>query len=135
MEDILSVYARIYDPMRPVVCMDEKPYQLLDHVRDPVPAQPERPLHEDSEYRKATKEERSQVLDRVVETTGMGRSTARRMLTGPKLPDPAGQVDGRAVRPRGFSDDAGALLEHVWALAGPLPNLGLSRYCRGEYND
>ena len=50
MGDILSVYARIYDPMRPVVCMDEKPYQLLDHVRDPIPAQPGRDLHEDSEY-------------------------------------------------------------------------------------
>ena len=48
----------------------------------------------------------------------MGRSTARRMLTGPKLPDPAGQVDGRTVRPRSFSDDARSLLEHVWALAG-----------------
>ncbi|MGV9868780.1 hypothetical protein [Rhodococcus koreensis] len=38
MEDILSVYARIYDPIRPVVCMDEKPYQLLAHARDPIPA-------------------------------------------------------------------------------------------------
>lgn len=50
MEDILSVYARIYDPMRPVVCMDEKPYQLLAHARDPVPAEPGRNLREDSEY-------------------------------------------------------------------------------------
>jgi hypothetical protein len=50
MEDILSVYARIYDPMRPVVCMDEKPYQLLAHARDPVPAVPGRDLREDSEY-------------------------------------------------------------------------------------
>ena len=25
MEDILAVYARPYDPHRPVVCMDEKP--------------------------------------------------------------------------------------------------------------
>ena len=48
----------------------------------------------------------------------MGRSTARRMLTGPRLPDPAEQVDGRTLRPRGFSDDARALLEHVWALMG-----------------
>ena len=71
-----------------------------------------------TQYRKATKAERSTILDRVVETTGMGRSTARRMLTGPRLPDPAGQVDGRTVRPRGFSDDARALLEQVWALAG-----------------
>ena len=53
MEDILSVYARIYDPMRPVVCMDEKPYQLLAHARDPIPATPGpngRDLREDSEY-------------------------------------------------------------------------------------
>src|SRR5574337_1339709 len=48
----------------------------------------------------------------------MGRSTAREMLTGPKLPDPAGQVDGRTLRPRGFGDDARAPVEHVWALMG-----------------
>jgi len=50
MEDVLSVYARIYDPTRPVVCMDEKPYQLLDHARDPIGAAPGRDLREDSEY-------------------------------------------------------------------------------------
>lgn len=70
------------------------------------------------QYRKASKADRSKILDRVVSTTGMGRSTARRMLTGPKLADPAEQVDGRALRARGFSDDARALLEHVWALMG-----------------
>jgi len=70
------------------------------------------------QYRKATKADRGKILDRVVETTGMGRSTARRMLTGPGLPDPAEQVDGRRLRPRGFSDDPRALLEHVWALMG-----------------
>src|SRR6476619_4550138 len=32
--------------------------------------------------------------------------------------DPARQVDGRRLRPRAFSDDARALLEHVWALMG-----------------
>jgi len=50
MEDVLSVYARVYDPLRPVVCMDEKPYQLLAHARDPIPAVPGRDLREDSEY-------------------------------------------------------------------------------------
>ncbi len=58
------------------------------------------------------------ILDPVVATTGMGRSTARQMLTGPRLPGPAEQVDGRSLRPRGFSDEARALLEHVWALMG-----------------
>ena len=50
MEDVLAVYARPYDPTRPVVCMDEKPFQLLDHARDPLPAQPGRDACEDSEY-------------------------------------------------------------------------------------
>jgi hypothetical protein len=70
------------------------------------------------QYGKASKADKARILDRVVATTGMGRSTARRMLTGPRLPDPAEQVDGRTLRPRGFSDDARALLEHVWALMG-----------------
>lgn len=70
------------------------------------------------QYRKAAKADKGKILDRVVSTTGMGRSTARRMLTGPRLPEPAEQVDGRRLRARGFSDDARALLEHVWALMG-----------------
>jgi len=40
MEDVLAVYARPHDPAVPVVCMDEKPYQLLDHARAPIPATP-----------------------------------------------------------------------------------------------
>jgi hypothetical protein len=50
MEDILSFYARIHDPKRQVVCMDEKPYWLLAHARDAIPAKPEQDLREDSEY-------------------------------------------------------------------------------------
>jgi len=50
MEDVLDVYARPYDPNIPVVCMDEKPYQLLDHARDPIPAAPGADRKEDSEY-------------------------------------------------------------------------------------
>jgi hypothetical protein len=50
MEDVLEVYARLNDPRFPVVCMDEKPLQLLAHARDPVPARPGRDRLEDSEY-------------------------------------------------------------------------------------
>jgi hypothetical protein len=50
MEDVLAVYARPVDPRRPVVCMDEKPYQLLGHLRDPLPATPGRDRREDNEY-------------------------------------------------------------------------------------
>ncbi len=71
------------------------------------------------QYRKASKADKTKMLDRVVATTGMGRSTARRMLTGPRLADPVGQVDGRSLRPRGFwRRRQGLLLEHVWALMG-----------------
>jgi hypothetical protein len=50
MEDILAVYARPYDPKRPVVCMDEKPYQKLDHAREPLPMRPGSIEKVDSEY-------------------------------------------------------------------------------------
>jgi hypothetical protein len=52
MEDVLEVYARPYNPERPVVCMDEKPYQKLDHVRDPLPARPGSIEKVDSEYKR-----------------------------------------------------------------------------------
>ena len=50
MEDVLAVYARPHDPAVPVVCMDEKPYQLLDHARTPIPATPGSDHKIDSEY-------------------------------------------------------------------------------------
>ena len=50
MEDVLDVYARPHDPTRPLVCMDEKPYQLLGQARNPIPAAPGRDRREDSEY-------------------------------------------------------------------------------------
>jgi hypothetical protein len=50
MEDVFAVYAQPYDPERPVVCMDEKPFQLLGHVRDPLPTKPGKDIREDSEY-------------------------------------------------------------------------------------
>lgn len=50
MEDVLTLYAQPYDPMRPVVCMDEKPLQLLNHKRKAIGIQRGKPLREDSEY-------------------------------------------------------------------------------------
>lgn len=38
MEDILAVYARPFNHFIPVVCMDEKPCQLLGEVRNPIAA-------------------------------------------------------------------------------------------------
>ena len=40
MEDILGIYQKPYNPRRPVICMDEKPVQLLDEIRSRVGAKP-----------------------------------------------------------------------------------------------
>ena len=37
MEDILEVYSRAFNKLYPVVCMDEKPFQLLDEYLEPIP--------------------------------------------------------------------------------------------------
>ena len=50
MEDVLDVYARPRDREVPVVCMDEKPYQLLGHARESLPAAPSSDAKVDSEY-------------------------------------------------------------------------------------
>ena len=50
MEDILDIYEMPYDPERPVVCMDEKPYQLLGEAREPLPMRPGDDQKVDSEY-------------------------------------------------------------------------------------
>jgi len=56
MEDVLTVYERPYDIDYPVVCMDEKPYQLLDERREPIPmGEDNHVLKYDGEYeRKGT---------------------------------------------------------------------------------
>ena len=50
MEDILDVYELPYDPLCPVVCMDEKPYQLLGEARDSWAMRPGDNKKIDSEY-------------------------------------------------------------------------------------
>ena len=56
MEDVLSVYARPYSKSYPVVCMDEKPFQLLDERYQPIPmSENNHKLKYDCEYeRKGT---------------------------------------------------------------------------------
>jgi hypothetical protein len=52
MEDVLDVYQRPYDPKRPLVCLDEKPVQLLADVRQPLPPAPGINRREDHEYKR-----------------------------------------------------------------------------------
>ena len=50
MEDVLEVYTRPYDPLRPVVCMDETSKQLLRDGRQPLPMEPGKAEREDYAY-------------------------------------------------------------------------------------
>ncbi len=50
MEDVLDVYEMPYDSLRPVVCMDEKPYQLHGESREPLPMRKGSEQKIDSEY-------------------------------------------------------------------------------------
>jgi hypothetical protein len=50
MYDILDLYAEPYDPKRPVVGVDEKPKQLIEDSKKPIPMKPGRPERYDYEY-------------------------------------------------------------------------------------
>jgi hypothetical protein len=50
MEDVLQVYKRPYDPLRPIVRMDETSKQLIGETRLPVDAAPGQPRRVDDEY-------------------------------------------------------------------------------------
>jgi len=52
MEDVLDVYALPYDEEYPVVCLDEKPYQLLDECRKPLPMRQDSTQKVDNEYKR-----------------------------------------------------------------------------------
>jgi len=52
MEDVLDVYAEPEDPKRPKVCFDECPHQVVEEVRQPLPAKPGQPRRVDYEYRR-----------------------------------------------------------------------------------
>jgi len=50
MEDVLDIYALEYDEDCPVICLDEKPYQLLGEVREPILMKMGQPVRVDYEY-------------------------------------------------------------------------------------
>lgn len=50
MEEVLDLYCLAHDPKIPLICMDEQPLQLIKETREPLPAEPEKPLKYDYEY-------------------------------------------------------------------------------------
>jgi hypothetical protein len=52
LEDVLDIYEKPYDENKPVVCVDEKPIQLLDDVRPPSGIAPGEEKRVDYEYKR-----------------------------------------------------------------------------------
>ena len=50
MYDLLDLYEEPYNPLKPIVCFDEKPKQLLGETRIPIPMKPGSPEKYDYEY-------------------------------------------------------------------------------------
>ncbi|BAS58452.1 transposase [Leptolyngbya boryana IAM M-101] len=50
MEDVLELYKQPYDEQHPVVCVDERPCQLLVDKQPSIPAEPGKPEREDFQY-------------------------------------------------------------------------------------
>lgn len=53
MEMVLDVYKRSYDPLYPVICMDESPKQLIAETKAPIPLSPGQVAKYDYEYRRS----------------------------------------------------------------------------------
>jgi hypothetical protein len=49
---LLELYKEPYDPLQPVLCMDEKSKQLLEDSRKPIKARPGKPEKYDYEYKR-----------------------------------------------------------------------------------
>ena len=52
MEMVLDVYKRPFDPLYPVVCMDESPKQLIAEIKVPIPTSPGKAAKYDYEYKR-----------------------------------------------------------------------------------
>ena len=52
MEQVLDVYEHPYDPLRPVVCFDERPCQLIGDVLMPIPMKQGRVERQDYHYKR-----------------------------------------------------------------------------------
>ncbi len=53
MEDVLEVYTRPHDRLRPLICLDETSKQLTKQTRGPIPMRPGREPRFDYEYERA----------------------------------------------------------------------------------
>lgn len=50
MYGVLDLYEEPYNPKKPVIGLDEKPKQLIENSREPIPTKPGKPAKQDYEY-------------------------------------------------------------------------------------
>lgn len=89
MEEVLDLYQQPYDPDYPVVNMDEKPVQLIEETRTPIPATPGKPIRYDYEYeRKGT----ASIFLFTEPLTGWRRVDAQPQRTAKKWAEPVKEL-------------------------------------------
>jgi hypothetical protein len=69
-------------------------------------------------FTQTAKSNKGKISDEVIATSGRGRFSPGRTLTGRVLPDPGEEVDRRQLRPAGLSDGSRLSFLHVQALSG-----------------
>lgn len=52
MEKVLDVYEKKYNNKMPVICFDERPYQLIEDVIMPIPMKNKKVTKQDYEYKR-----------------------------------------------------------------------------------
>lgn len=52
MEEVLDIYEQAYNPLRPIICFDERPCQLIDDVIAPIPMKKGQVLRQDHHYKR-----------------------------------------------------------------------------------
>ena len=52
MEKVLEIYKRPYNPLRPVICMDESPKQLIEETKTPIKMRQGKAAKYDYEYKR-----------------------------------------------------------------------------------
>ena len=62
MEQVLNTYHSRPEAEEVRICVDERPCQLLEEVREPLPVKEGKPFREDSEYRRRGTARRPHVI-------------------------------------------------------------------------
>ena len=102
MEEVLEIYEKPYNPLEPVVCLDEKPVVLHRDLRPPTQAQPQQPAKRDHEYKRCERPTSSAPWNRLPGA----------ILRGPRRTVPAGSS------PRCFSESIRPIQTHalfIWS--------------------